>query len=292
MDRRESYLRSIRHTFPDLDISSVEYNDRGQNSDIVVINSQFIFRFPRYAHALQWLKTETAVLRSIQGHVALAVPVATFVKLDPEVVGEAFVSYRKIPGEPLWRETFHALSSERTVDLLAEQLATFLSALHTIPHEQLAPCGLPRVDTREAWMDMYLRIQEKLFRFMRPDAREWAVNHFETFLAAAGNLKYEPAFRHGDFGPTNILFDQKTQRITGILDFGSCGLGDPAVDFAGLLSGYGEGLLARCGRHYPEIDKARERIRFYRGTFALEEALFGVENDDEAALRAGLQCYV
>jgi aminoglycoside 2''-phosphotransferase len=34
------------------------------------------------------------------------------------------------------------------------------------------------------------------------------------------------------------------------------------------------------------------RIRFYRGTFALLEALFGTENDDPAAFAAGMAGYV
>jgi aminoglycoside 2''-phosphotransferase len=34
------------------------------------------------------------------------------------------------------------------------------------------------------------------------------------------------------------------------------------------------------------------RIRFYRGIFALEEALFGVENDDPQAFQAGMARYV
>jgi aminoglycoside 2''-phosphotransferase len=127
---------------------------------------------------------------------------------------------------------------------------------------------------------------------MRPDARAWAAEHFEGFLSAAGNFRYQPVLKHSDFGPSNILFDKETQRVSGIIDFGSSGLGDPAYDFAGLLSGYGEGFVELCTHAYPEVKGFRGRIRFYQGTFALLEALFGIENGDEEALKAGLARYV
>lgn len=98
--------------------------------------------------------------------------------------------------------------------------------------------------------------------------------------------------KHGDFGTTNILFDLPRQMISGILDFGGAGLGDPAYDFAGLLSSYGEAFLQRCIMTYPEIEAFWDRIIFYQGTFALLEALFGIENHDQAAFESGIANYV
>jgi aminoglycoside 2''-phosphotransferase len=43
---------------------------------------------------------------------------------------------------------------------------------------------------------------------------------------------------------------------------------------------------------YPTLDTLWPRIRFYKGTFALLEALYGVEHDDAAALQAGLADYI
>ena len=37
---------------------------------------------------------------------------------------------------------------------------------------------------------------------------------------------------------------------------------------------------------------ALPRVRFYCGTFALQEALFGVENDDRQAFQDGIATYV
>ncbi|NIV36026.1 MAG: aminoglycoside 6'-acetyltransferase, partial [Anaerolineae bacterium] len=56
MKNRDAYLKSIRTAYPDLEIASAEFNSQGQNSDVVVVNGELIFRFPRYAHVLENLK--------------------------------------------------------------------------------------------------------------------------------------------------------------------------------------------------------------------------------------------
>ena len=290
MENWDTYLDSIRTAYPDLDVASAEFNTQGQNSDVVVVNGELIYRFPKYGHVLENLRTETAILEGVRGRLPLSVPDPIYTNLE-KPVGQAFAGYRMIPGEPLWRDTFRALEGQEVVRTLADQVAGFLKALHSVPVEELG-IELPLHDTHEESADIYARIREKLFGFMRPDARAWAAGHFEGFLLDAGSCDYQPVLKHSDFGPSNILFDQGAQCVTGIIDFGSSGLGDPAYDFAGLLSGYGEGFVELCTRAYPEVEGFMGRIRFYQGTFALLEALFGIENGDEDALKAGLARYV
>lgn len=38
----------------------------------------------------------------------------------------------------------------------------------------------------------------------------------------------------------------------------------------------------------PQLSALMDRVLFYQGTFALQEALFGLENGDEEAFRAGI----
>jgi hypothetical protein len=45
---KEFYLQNIQETYPDLQVSSVEYNHQGQNSDVLIINRDLILRFPKY----------------------------------------------------------------------------------------------------------------------------------------------------------------------------------------------------------------------------------------------------
>jgi aminoglycoside 2''-phosphotransferase len=306
LDKKARYVESIRQAYPGLQITAVELNEQGQNNDVLVVNGVWIFRFPRYAQALERLEIEAAILAAVEPYITLEIPAPVYLALEGQEAGTAFLGYRRIEGEPLWRETYralehaleHALERAATLDRLAGQLAGFLRELHGVPVAEvaaaLAAAGheLPRDDTHEVCADLYRRMREKLFPHMRPDARDWAADHFETFLGKAANFEYEPVLKHSDFGTSNILFDPASGRVRGILDFGSAGLGDPAYDFAGLLSSYGEGFVRRCARVYPELEGFLPRVRFYQGTFALYEALFGVEHGDEAAYRAGMARYV
>jgi len=288
VNKQDFLLQRICSEYPDLQIVSVEFNDDSQNNDVLVVNGEFVFRFPKYADALKRLKLETAILTGIQGRVSLPVPVPTFVNIEERIVGEAFMGYRKLAGEPLWRRTFQAIDDSETLRRVANQLGRFLKELHSIPAASVG-CELPVLDTDAQCADLYARIREKLFVYMRPDACEWTERHFEAFL----NEKhpFDLVLKHGDFGTSNILFDRQQRMICGVIDFGSSGLGDPAYDLAGLLSSYGEAFVRRCWKVYPEIESFMDRVRFYQETFALVEALFGIENGDQAAFESGIEKY-
>jgi aminoglycoside 2''-phosphotransferase len=98
--------------------------------------------------------------------------------------------------------------------------------------------------------------------------------------------------RHGDFGTGNILYDPQTLHITGIIDFGFAGLGDRAVDIAGLAASYGEAFVMRCAAIYPEIAQMLPRARLYRGTFALQQALYALRDGNPADFEDGMAGYV
>ncbi len=286
-------VAEIQARYPDLHIEKTELNDLGQYSAVVIVNDALIFRFPRYAQYLDALPNEAAILESLQGRLPLPIPNPIYKAFEPLAVGKAFIGYELILGDPLWRETVQSITDERVLDRIAGQIGTFLKALHQVPASAI-DAELQFVDTVEQYRDMFQRIRAKLYQHMRPDACEQVTAHFADYLSQTGKYAFTPALRHGDFGTINLLYDPQAQKMTGVLDFGGAGLGDPAVDCAGIYStaGYGEAFLRRCEATYPEIADMMERVRFHFGTFALEEALFGVEHDDREAFEAGMAEYV
>ena len=231
MNKQMMYVQRIHSVYPDLQIETVSFNNAGQNNDILIINEEFICRFPKYTAAVAELKIETAILSGIQDYITLNIPNPIYKSLETPRVGQAFVGYRLIPGEPLWHDTLMLIDDDKTLDVLATQLATFLKELHHIPVDEAIACDLPVCDSYDECVDIYARFRGKLFPYMRPDASNWTASHFETFLSNPGNFEYKLVLKHGDFGTSNILFDVKTQTINGIIDFGGSGLGDPAYDF-------------------------------------------------------------
>jgi aminoglycoside 2''-phosphotransferase len=303
-NRYEQYASRIRVLFPDLHIVSYggALAERGQSNDTMTADiltdpatrhfDKLIFRFPRHAHAIAEMEREVALLRELQGRLPLPVPNPICTSLEPEV-GKAFMGYKKLPGKPLLRELLLSVDGEHAVQVLADQLGAFLWALHSLPLAEVCPLPLLLVHSRDAWTDLYARIRERLFPHMHPDAQAWAVAHFEPYLDDERSFAFEPVLAHGDFGPTNIIYDASVPAIGGIIDFSSAGLGDPAADLAAMLGskGYGEDFARRLEVSYPGIMEFLPRARFYAGTFALQEALFGAEHSDAGAFARGLAPY-
>ncbi|HLQ51040.1 MAG TPA: phosphotransferase [Terriglobales bacterium] len=291
MDEQLQYIQAIRDIYPDFKIDTVHLNQHGQFNDILLVNNETIFRFPKTLREAAKLVMETALLRSLQSRVTLPIPDPLYQSQESASIGQIFMGYPLLPGEPLCPERLQTLTEEQ-LQHVANQLATFLQHLHTTPAEALA-VKLPDFQGCEEWQDLYARFRSKLFPFMRPDAHMNVTRLFEDFLSDARNCAYVPALVHGDFGPGNILYNAQTNSISGIIDFSSVGWGDPAVDFAAILCSisYGERFFERFALVYPGIESILSRARFYAGTFALQEALYGLEDRDHEAFENGIAEY-
>jgi aminoglycoside 2''-phosphotransferase len=287
-----SYIQTVHDVYPALPIETIRFNRQGQFNDILVINGEYIFRFPKTQREAFKLDREIKLLQQLQSRVTLPVPNPIYQGKDLETPGRAFMGYRLLPGEPLWPGTFSSLKDEEHLQHLADQLALFLRQLHAVSAEKLE-VKLPEFQGCVEWREMYERFRGKLFPFMRADACAWVTKHFEDFLSDERNCSYVPALIHGDFGPSNILYDAQTENISGILDFSFARWGDPALDFAALSGpvSYPESFLERFSSIYPGIDALLSRSRFYAGTFALQEALYGIEDNDQQAFESGIASY-
>ncbi len=291
MDKQELYLKHIHEAVPSLEVHTAHLHTRdGQFNDIMIVNDELIFRFPRTTHEAKILIHEVTVLGKIQNATTLPVPNPIYVQTGREVANENFMGYRMIPGEPLLRTVMHTIQDDAALDRMAAQLVKFMQELHSISSEKIG-LSLPLSDTRDEWQTMYQQFRDKLFPFMRPDVREEVAHNFETFLDNPRHFSYTPVLRHGDFGGSNILYDPQTQEITGVIDFSFSGHGDPALDVAA-ISTSGDAFFQRIRKAYPGIDDQLERVTFYKSTYALQEALYGLRDDDKESFESGIAEYV
>lgn len=290
VQKQADYVEQIRKAYPEVDPRDCELDVSGQYNDVLFVNRQFVFRFPRFQQGVTDMAVETRLLTWLQDKLPLSVPNPCFQYLEKAVPGKAFMGYAVIPGEALTRERLCALTGQAAWEKMAAQLGNFLRVLHS-----LDPSGsgnqLPLGDGREYWEMLYAEIRTLLFTAMRPDARRAVSQHFEAYLDAAQSQSFTPSLRHGDFGPGNILYSPGEVAVKGVLDFSFATMGDPAVDLAS-LSCYGDEFLQAVLAHYPAQEGIVERAQFYRGTFALQEALAGIKLNDRQAYEAGLAMYV
>lgn len=284
-----AYKKRIEDICPELNIRNFVKHDQGQNNDVYIVNESLIFRFPKYESGIRRLKEETEILAAVKNHISLPIPEPIYQSFDEPVPGKVFTGYPMIPGKPFGKKIFNTIKNPERKEAAAGQLTDFLGTLHSIPKEALPL--LPYTSPRDEMINLYHRIQGSLFTYIRPDAQKEIVSTFESAFNGGILSDLEPVLIHGDFGASNILWDEQEGRVSGIIDFGGSGLGDPAYDFAGLLSSYGEDFFAQCLAIYPGGRKIAERVKFYRSTFALLEALHGVENDDPEAFENGIREY-
>ncbi|WP_437359194.1 phosphotransferase family protein [Inquilinus limosus] len=206
-----------------------------------------------------------------------ALPIAVpDVRIVESEIGTVAV-HDRLPGE-----AFHSLGGFVGEDRrrLAHDLASFLCSLHGLPAGVVADGR--REDT---WQELSQRLAADVLPLLSPTTARTAVDAaFHGFAARVGDLPV--AVIHGDFGTGNILAARR--RVTGVIDFAGCGLGDPAYDFASLAAGLGDAFLGAMEPLYPGLSAMRDRIAFYRGTFPLLDILFGLDHGDDDTLADGV----
>ncbi|UHA75449.1 phosphotransferase family protein [Paenibacillus sp. 481] len=286
-----AYVERIQEVYPDLHIYDVEPNNIGQNNDVLIVSKSLVFRFPKHAPGVEQLKRETDLLKLVGSIVTLPVPDPTYQSFDNMEVGKAFMGYRFIEGAPFWKQDLLDINNPDAEHAIALQLVTFLMQIHAIDTQAVAHSQEECENIHDMMSKLFSHFQEKLFPFMRVEAQHEVSNNFTTFLSNPHNRNIKQTFIHGDFGTGNIIWSPEECTIAGVIDFGGSGLGDPAYDFAGILAGYGEDFFEKCIRLYPNGREIAERVHFYRSTFALQEALHGVEHDDVEAFENGIKEY-
>lgn len=281
MDIPSSYLRKIRAVYPNLSLDHLELNQDGLVNDVVIVDGKLVCRFPRTEGAKDILAHEAKVLDVARYYTRLSLPRFEYLKED-------FASYNLIEGEPLSRELLLRLSDLLQRHIL-EQLGTFLVRLHGVPKDTLDDARLlssSAIRTREDWLGFYEQLEGELFPHLWRHQRRWVNEHFAPLHRGELDLRYEPALIHGDLATYHLLFDPSAKRLSGVIDFGIAGLGDPATDIATLLHYYGESIVQRMEPYYPLLPNLIDRARFWAGTLELQWALAGVLDNDIPMLLA------
>ena len=97
------HLRRIQDVYPGLSVRSVEVvAGHGQNNDVLIVNGDLVFRFPRYQAAIERLERQVWILDAVRSRGNLAVPDLAYRCFEPKQPGKVFIGYVGLPGEPLW----------------------------------------------------------------------------------------------------------------------------------------------------------------------------------------------
>ena len=207
---------------------------------------------------------------------------------DILAVDHISIGYRKLSGE--------ALSDATATPPVAAQIGTFLDCLHRIPLDVVAQTGV-LVASPDVWRAEYLVfyrwVQANIFTRVSEPLRKSMRNLWEGFLDTEENFQFKPVLIHGDLGIEHILVDPDADGLEGVIDWGDSRVGDPALDFTGLLASCSTEFVGQVLESYavPLDGRFWERMAFYRDIIHFHKMRYGLELGDERFFAEGLRAF-
>jgi aminoglycoside 2''-phosphotransferase len=272
---------------PHLAPALITARHEGDDEDVIEVNHEWVFRFPKRAECEAPLRRELALLPHVGASLPVPVP-------DYRLVGQpgpdhprVFAGYRRLNGIP---------ASDRRLGLvdalaLAPPLGATLSAIHDFPAGEAARLGGPRRgDEAASGLGGAIDRLDRVRGVLGPKLHELC-RVFLKELAHAGRGRHAPTgLIHGNFKYENIIISHNNSKVEGVVRWSDCGLGDPAYDFGHLWVWQGEPMVREVLRDYRgHVDPGFScRIRSYGVGQAIEEIRRGLEEGAEGRQQIGL----
>ncbi len=204
-----------------------------------------IIRVAKHPRAALAHRREACVLKRISGMLPLPVPRLEY---RAPAACPPFTIHREITGTVMTREAWERLPGPAR-EATARELAEFLRALHAVPLEIGAACGVPRLDGSAMAAELRKEVPGILPLF-DPASRTRLEQFLIEWPDSSGERERSPALLHCDLAPGHLLYHPAPARLSGIIDFGDVAMGDPARDFIYLYEDFGPDMLDRVVSWY------------------------------------------
>ncbi len=226
------------------------------------VDGQFILRIARDDEVAEAHRREERLLPALAEAVSFTVPVPIKVGVDQR---HTYMLYAKIAGRQLAEGD----------DL--DRLGGMLRELHAFPADrarELLGCPGTGLD----WHRQYQESWQWMQRDVLPatDQRAAVTAAYARFVESAAD--FEPVLVHRDLGIEHILSDD-TGHPQALIDFEDATVGDPAIDFAGILAGLGPEATKRVLKSYGK-PVSWERVHFYWWMGSAHAVHYGRSTDD------------
>ncbi len=213
----------VTRQFPelaDLEIRPVDVS--GWDNRTFRLGDELLVRMPSAAHYVAQVEKEQRWLPILSRSISLSIPMPVAKGMPCGEFPHPWSIYKWLPGE--------SLSSNPDVDqkALAKSLAEFLRELQAVPTTD-APLPGPHCFYRGAHLSVYDAETQQAIAAL---AGIVDVDAVSTVWSKALRCPYfgEPVWFHGDIAPGNLLVTDGL--LSAVIDFGCCGVGDPACDLA------------------------------------------------------------
>jgi len=240
----------------------------GMQHEVIVIDGTWVARFPRDALAEESLRNEVVLLEYARRFVDGPTPRLQLL--------DGFSLHRLLPGRPTTRGALENLP-KAAANRVVTELGALLRNLHSAPVDDSLPTSVTK--SRDEWQHLHDRAKHVIGPYLWRHQRDWLDELFDPVLTNALTLDYRPSVVHADLASYHVLHDPQTGQLSGVIDFGVAGVGDPAIDLACLFSSWGESRCSALLDSYPEIVGLATRARFYAAALPVEWAIAGIEGE-------------
>ncbi|MEU1669219.1 macrolide 2'-phosphotransferase [Streptomyces sparsogenes] len=227
---------------PHLSAQDATVNEAGLDYRVVMASDatgqRWVLRVPRRADVSEGMAAETRILDLVAPVLAedgVAVP-------DWQVRSPELIAYPALPGapgltltdagEPNWH-------MDPASPNYAERLGRLLARLHSITPEQAQAAGVEvrtPARVRQAWRDDIARVSEA-FTVSPALTEAW-----QAWVEDDTCWPEQTVMTHGEIYPAHVLFDEEGT-ITGVLDWTTARVDDPARDLSAQYGAAGEEML-------------------------------------------------
>jgi len=250
----------------------------GANGLVLTDGAGMAFKFPKHELAIESLKHEVKMINHISEYISVPVPNYSTTHLNRSIK-EAYTAYPMIQGVSLSKGIYD-LHREK----LATQLLKLLDEIHAIPPLEMMKKN--KMDFGELFKD----IQRLIFPLITDEIKLDVEARFNEYLKDGDQISDNDCVIHGDLGAANVLCDAQTGIITGVIDWAQATIDNPAFDYSSLTCAVSVPQLKKDLLHLrSSLSHIFQQSSFIQYTFPFQEALHGIQTNDDEALQSGLK---
>ena len=242
--------------------------DNGWDTRARLVEGRWVDRTPRRPEVEPQVRRELALMPWLAPQLPLAVPVPWVISEEPLVVRHDFIVGDACPGT----DAVHG----RAVGL-------FLRALHAVAPDEAVGAGAR--DGAASFAEAQA-IRDRMAADVVPLMPTPLRAEGESLLARMAAPPPDPRLVHGDLGPEHIRV--LGDAVTGVIDWGDCRVGDPALDLAWTRYGAGPAFADALETTYSPGPMLLARARDWHLLAPWHEVLYGLDTDRREYVESGL----
>jgi len=236
----------INEAFPELSIREFALLEKGKASNVYLVNNEIVFKVPLQSEGeiARWQRNEAVILDFLEGKLEIEIPKILYTTTSENglfIIGETLLS-----GRTLSYDLYDSYDEETRADIL-RQLGKIVRSLHEIKDEDLSWIIEGGEETlAETVVEFEQRFSAETQSAFLPEEVDKIKEIVERYKKISVQYPVKSVLCHGDLHFYNLMFDEESKQITGLLDFGCVGYSEPArdwhyyFDMKHVLEGYGD----------------------------------------------------